>query len=522
MDTINRMYKRKKFFKMIFPTIGEGEFYRIFQTKQNFSKVEFFNDIDDMNDYIERNRFNWNTYFSLSTTNGIGGTEKDIITRNVIAFDFDKKDFDKLDSKDIMYKFKELGLWYHALIDSGNGYHAHMCIEPTINIQKVIDVTKAIGNKLGADINAMKSTQVLRVPYTFNIKENKSKQVNIITQFDKGTIKRYNIDKLYNRFCNEKYNNSIGDKATTYIINNSNIKACIVNILEHGSAEGNRNNDLQKIVVTLRRLNKNIKEIQYTCQEWNNKNEKQLSDHELEYQVSYIFENVDKCSYECKGCKYANECWNKIESDFEYSEGEELITMKEGHTRSLKYSNRRGAKVMESNDLLIYCILKNNIDGLYRDEIIQEMTYKKKCRFSKNTLSKALNDLEQNDFIEVTIVDRKKMYKVKDIRSKVELTYNISYSATYECVKGNITVDEFKLYNYMRYLHNKQQRENPNSLKGNLFQFNQIDIAKDLGVTQGRISQMINNLLEEKILGIWYRQKSKNNGFEYNIYRLNY
>ena len=74
----------------------------------------------------------------------------------------------------------------------------------------------------------------------------------------------------------------------------------------------------------------------------------------------------------------------------------------------------------------------------------------------------------------------------------------------------------------MRYLHNKEQRENPKALKGNLFQINQIDLAKDLGVTQGRISVMINNLLDEKLLSVWHRQPSKNNGFEYYVYRLNY
>ncbi|ELU5588805.1 MarR family transcriptional regulator [Clostridium perfringens] len=74
----------------------------------------------------------------------------------------------------------------------------------------------------------------------------------------------------------------------------------------------------------------------------------------------------------------------------------------------------------------------------------------------------------------------------------------------------------------MRYLHHKKQREDSGALKGNLFQINQSELAKDLGITQGRISVMINNLLDEKLLSVWYRQQSKNNGFEYNIYRLNY
>lgn len=74
----------------------------------------------------------------------------------------------------------------------------------------------------------------------------------------------------------------------------------------------------------------------------------------------------------------------------------------------------------------------------------------------------------------------------------------------------------------MRYLHNRGQRKNPKALKGNLFYLSQEDLAKELKCTQGRISQMINNLLEEKLLGIWYRQPSKNHGYDYYIYRLNY
>ena len=41
-------------------------------------------------------------------------------------------------------------------------------------------------------------------------------------------------------------------------------------------------------------------------------------------------------------------------------------------------------------------------------------------------------------------------------------------------------------------------------------------------VTQGRISQMIDNLIDEKLLSIWYRGKKENSNFYYNVYMLNY
>lgn len=526
---INRMYKQKKFFKTVFDTeVGEmgnlkdGQYIRLFQAKEGFSKVEFFNNIDDVVNYVSGNKiYNINTYFNLSLTNEAGGTKEDMKTRLVLGFDFDREEGQDLSHIDIINRFKAIGLWYHILIDSGYGYHAYICIEPTQDIEKVVKVTEQIGKYLGADEKAMLSTQILRVPYSFNTKYGKHKQVNIINMYDIDTIKRYNIDKLYNRFCgNEKdKQEGTGDKITQFTIASTNIPYCIEKIIVEGSNEGTRYEDLQKIVVTLRNRNKSLNEIKAISKEWAYKSNYKDN---LDYRVEHIFNNLKYVKLDCKGCKHYKECFDKVESDFNYPDDFSILEMTESNTRYLKASNRKGAKVMEGNDILVYGILKNHTDGLYRAEIEKELTYKKKVCLSNKTLTKALNNLEDNGFIAVDIIERKKFYRVKDIRSKIELTYNISYAATYEAVKGNISTEELRLYNYMRYLHNKQQREDSKALKGNLFQFNQSDLAKDMGVTQGRISQMINNLLDEKLLSIWYRQPSQNNGFDYYIYRLNY
>lgn len=526
MDKIHVMYTQKKFFKIIYGELfGEGNnlkennYIRVFQAKDDINKINFFNNIDDLVRYTTNKRYGVNTYFTLATTDGKGGTEKNLQYRSVLAFDFDKKDLGAdFNYKDVLERFKSLGLWYHVLVDSGHGYHAYMCIEPTQDLQKIQEVQKALCRRLGADSNAIKSTQVLRVPYTFNVKD-KPKQVNIIQMFERDTIKRYSIDKLYNRYCCNAKDIAIGDRVTQYTLNNTNIPMCIQDILNNGSAEGTRYEDLQKIVVALRDRNKTLADIKQVCKEWACKSNYKDS---LDSRIDNIYTNRKYISMNCKGCKYVKECWNKIESDFNYSKNEVLLTMNETHISKLRTNNRKGAKVMKGNDLLIYCILKNHNDGLYKDEIVKELTYKDKCRLSDKTLRDTLKSLRENGFIEVSTVNRKSLYKLKDIRSKIELTYNISYGATYECVKGNISTEELRLYNYMRYLHNKQQRENPKGLKGNLFQFKQTDLAKDLGVTQPRISEMINNLWEEKIIAIWHRQPSKFNGFDFYIYRLNY
>lgn len=534
MDKLDKAYKIKQFFRVIYgDNIGAGgnftedNYVRIFQNNSTNNNVNtedkkvinFFNNIDDMVKHCIDRSYDLNTYYSLSLTNGQSGQRQDLTTRTVLGWDFDKKDLgENFGCKDILERFKAIKLWYHCLIDSGHGFHVYTCIDSTNDIERVAEVQKAIGVRLGADLNAVKTTQILRIPYTYNIKE-KPKQVNIIKMF-KENIKRYNLDNLYNRFCCNVCDENTKDNATKQVIRNTNLQPCIVDILKNGSIEGNRYLDLQKIVVLLRNRNKPISEIQLICKDWAIKSK--YNDN-LEYRVENIFNNLNYVNINCKDCKYKQDCFSRVESDFNYQEDTTLLTLCETQTRSLKNSDRKGVKVMEGNDLLLYGILKNHSDGLMREEIIKDMTYKNSCLLSEKTITNALVSLEANGLVEVKTLQRgKKVYLLKDTRNKIELTYMVSYSATYECVKGYISTEELRLYNYMRYLHHKQQREDPKALKGNLFQFTQTDLAKDLGLTQGRISQMIDKLLEEKLLSVWYRQPSHNNGFDFYIYRLNY
>jgi len=528
MDKLDRMYSRKKFIKMVFPNLSEGEFYRIYQANGEFSKVEFFDDIDEMNDFCDKSRYSTNTYFNLSTTNGIGGTEEDIMTRNVLAFDFDKKDYPNgLEVKDIMFKFKELGIWYHSIISSGHGFHAYMCIEPNVDINKIIQVTKAIGNKLGADKDAMKSTQILRMPYTFNIKDIANKKhVSVIFQFKKETIKRYSLDKLYNKFCcNVKdKEKTIGTETIKYVMKNTNIPSCINDILLKGSIKGNRNADLQKIVVMLRMRNKTLGEIKHTIIEWNNINEDKFSEHELDYQTEYMFNNLKGAKYDCKECSKNSECWNNIESDFEYEESEELIIFEDKLSKQLKHSSRKGVKNMNGNELLLLNVLKNNSNGLYTGEVTKLITPRKgKSILSKPVLIKALKSLVENETIIKTKGNSRAgiqdFYEVNTINCEIEKTFNISYLATVLCINNVISTEELRLYYHMRYKHNILVKQG--KAQGNIYQINQEELGKDLGITQSSISRLIKGLLESHMLDIYYKGNSKNNGFEYNVYRLN-
>ena len=484
-------------------------------------KEEFYNNINELCMSVESpSKFYYDTYFSLATNNGNSKETKDSLTRTCIAFDFDKKDNNELTSTDLIHKFKKIGLFYHAIIDSGHGYHVYIFINKTNDLKLVNKVTKHIAMLVGADLNC--TTQILRVPLTVNCKqENDKKRVNIVKLYK--DIKRKDIEELAKRYimqCNE-------NKNTEYLLK-GRVPKCLESILINGSTEGNRNNDLQKIVVLLKNMRKTEAEILAVAKEWNNKNE--VSFDNLEYQVNYMYNNLKTTELGCANCEHYEKCYSKVMSNFEYKENEILVKLSENSVNksSNKKSKRKGVRKMNGNMLLVYSVLKNHFDGLYKEELEKELTYKSKKKkiervaLSNPTLIKTLKELEENKFISVETINRKKLYKCIPERVKEECTFTISYSATYECIKGNISTEEYELYCYMRYLHNKQQREDTTALKGNLFRMNQKEIAEGLKITQGRVSQMIDNLIDEKLLSIWYRGKRENSSFYYNVYLLNY
>ena len=533
---INKKYSLKSFMYELFrPIIDEkgnlpkDEFLTLYKSNENYQVNEFYNNIDElMYNAMNPQKHFFNTFFTLGTNNGKTRQTVDTITRTCIAFDFDKKDYDKdFNIKDIYNLFSQIGLWYHIIIDSGYGYHVYVLIEPTQDIELIRMVQHDIGVRLNCDKKALTRPQILRVPESINIKYlDDKKRVNIVHIEPAETIQRKSIKELARRYCGEKFNNQ---KNIDYLLNKK-IAPCIKEILSNGSVDGNRNKDLQKIVIVLRNMNKTLSQIKNICVEWNSKCEPPMTDNKLKYQVEYIFEKLKVTDLNCKDCEYKSDCYSKIESDFNYLDGEPTIRMSENIVKKVqnKKSSREGVVKMNGNMLVIYALLKNHSDGLYRDEILSELQYDSKrnkvnhCCMSNPTLTKTLKELEENKFITVETIDRKKFYTLNKERVKEECTFIISMAATYECIKGNITFEEYELYCYMRYLHNKIQREDPKAEKGNILRINQEDIAKKLNISRERVTQMIKSLLEEKLLTIWYRAKKSNSMQFYNYYKLNY
>lgn len=263
---------------------------------------------------------------------------------------------------------------YHILTDSGNGFHAYVLIEPTKDHKLVEEVTKVLTKKLNAYLNACKTTQVLRVPYSWNIKYTR-KRVNIISCDE--NIYRYNIENLAKKYCRDV---KVIDNTNIKYVLDAKIPNCIATILKNGSKYGCKNADLKKIVVALRMRNKTLNQFS-VAKGWNNISENSFLNNELNYQVEYMYNNLRSVNFGWSECSIKKDYWSRIESDFVYSKDDILLNVAHKHMKDLKYKSKKGAKIMNGNQLFIYNVLLNNKDREVNvEEITELITYKKRIR----------------------------------------------------------------------------------------------------------------------------------------------
>ena len=513
--------------KLVYPSLEDGEYINITRINDNRVSSEYFKSTSEASRYaLKADKHYYNTYYSLATTDGLGRATENLKTRACLVWDFDKATLgEDFTHKTILKLFNSIRLYYHAIVDSGAGYHVYIFIQKTDDLEAVEAVQKAVAVRLGADIKATLKTQLMRVPGTVNIKHGDSKHVNIIHLADDEHIKRLPIEHYVYNYVTERYKSD--NTNVNWIMRDKFTPKCVRDILEAGSKVGDRNADLQTLVVALKRQNKSLAEIRAIVDEWL-ENTQELQD--LEYQVEYMYENLYNGTLNCRECTHKGECYVRDATvDTSPIDGFPILAIPNRDIKLITNSRRKRGKgkYMNGNMIVIYAVLMNHKRGLYKHELMEELTYKSEakgvepvCHFSDKTIRTTLKQLEENGFIEVSTINRNKFYKLKPNRVSENLKIRISYASACECIKGDITTSELELYCYMKYLNKVTPTKRGQSL--NALQVNQEDLARDLGVDRVRITQMIQNLLDEKLLSIDYRAKSRNTNFMYNVYLLNY
>lgn len=534
MEKELKLRKLENFFSSIFNDIQEGEYIRVIEKdRQGQVKTHLFKTVQELV-YCYDTVFSLDThkdyYFNLATVNGVGASGKTDSLKYAycIGLDYDKSKIEGLTPKYIVEQFNKLNLKYHAIVDSGNGYHVYTFIEKTDNFDKVKEVADCIAYKTKADMKATLKTQVLRIPFTFNNKDTATKHVNLYHCYDKDKVLRQKLDYLAKKQITEKYKLEKSANIDFEKFNNCKIRPCTLELLENGTCEGNRQEALQQIVIDLRENGYSFEEIVAKVKEFNGKCVPPRATRELEYQIQYVYDNVKIFEYRCKFCKadmkrYCYSNYEKTEFQFSTLDTTQKLKMNEKHMKLIEHKKGKRGLEMDGNNLVVYSLLMVHCDTkMSVNDLLSVMDYKGKRVMSEKTLRETLKELVKMDVVESEKVGATTYYTFKKVKAKIEYTYLVSASALMEVIKGFITPSEFKVYNYLRYVNNKQQREGIGLKNGNLVRIEQNEIADKLNITQGRVSQIIDKLVEEKLMSIYETKKSSSNEFDYYIYRLYY
>ena len=529
-NTIDNMFLQKQFLMAIYkPIIGQGNnilnnekivicYKQSYQNGEGQDIISFpskgYNNIDDLISAItnDKRTYNTDTYFNLTTSNSDNRKTENMQTRTAIGIDFDTFPEGETPIDYVQRKCKEVGLFYNILVNSGNGIHVYFLIEPTKDLEKVQQVTNRIIELTGADKKANTSTQLLRIPCTFNCKNGRKPVVPIHIE-PLETVKRKKIDDLYN-IVFSKGIESKGGK-TLKITNNCQK---VWDLINTGSQTGNRNNDLMFIYSKLRQCNIPDGQINNAIELWNSHNPME----DFEYIYNYIKTNF-KPNVACPmDCEYKNNCFSHVFSDFEYSEEEVLINSNEKILS--KCNKKKGrAKQMNGNMLVVYGLLNLHKEGLNIEELMDLMTAKKKKKvvnvaMSERTLRTTLKEMEAKNYINSETRNRKKYYHLAPIKLKEELNLVLPYGMYIDVINGVLTVEELHFYCFLRYLQNEQKRLTP-SIKGNQFIMTQYEIAEKYGLHRENINNLIEELEGKKYLQKEYR-RSSNNQYDYCVYYL--
>lgn len=543
-----RKLKIVTFFSWMFAGRKEHEYIRILQNDKTndsdgtFTRVEYFNDLDALGDYIVvHGNKNCNTYFNLATTDGQGGAKENLLFRYCLAFDFDKKDLgadfsisDIIDKKERLQEKLGKQFYYHQIVDSGHGYHVYSNITRTNDLTKVNSLQEVLGGGLGADVKALEETQLLRVPYTFNIKDkSKIRQVTPTIKMEEVLENYHSISFPW--LCANFIGMYSGEKKVYTNINRlrdtKNLPTCVDNMLKNGSPEHERNDDLRHMVYILKnQFNYSEAKIKNVCIEWDNKSN--FHD-KTDMRIEKIYSNPKSKPIRCKNCPKYKECWGsepvkqkrkgKVADEVGQARksASEVTKLSEHCAKKLRATDIDCVDLVDASALIVFLALKINVKGSTREVLIERLTYKGKMAIGETTITKALQDLENMGYVEVEVKKNKKFYKVKRSRVKEDLLFDVHYSIVVECSKGNITKDEVKFYVFLKYLLHLKNKESK-ELDNISLRINQEDIAKEYGISRPRVSGMIKNLIEQKVMEVDRYDVSEYNGHVYNTYLLTY
>jgi len=489
--------KLKSYFDLVVPQqLAENEYIRIMLINKYFKKNEFVKTYDEVVSIIEKHKHSNNIFIGSATNNGNDNGQADNLSRRQVIFlDFDKKDYPQYkDAKAFTAHIKKKlpQLYNHCMIDSGNGYHFYVAIEPTNDIERLVNINKDLAMILGADPNAVKITQVFRVPKTFNLKSDARKPVSVIyNTYGSDKFKRYTLNSLENMVKFSLKNEAIKKELPKIEYLHNTHYHCIEKMIHEGADKGERNFCLGRIVKYL----KDIKGLSkhnalQSIKEWNARCRpvKDVND------IASDFENYWNGDYRLLGCVLPEGNNQAILS--KYCDRYSCKTIINGETKGkvdgkeLKMDNHlltnKTMRKLSGNHYLVLTVLHIHEQGLSLSQLKEAITSSKtgKPCLDDRTLRKVLSNLVEWGYI------NDKFYKLLDIKNYGMGYTRYYYSVTLLLINKIITPQEYLVY--LTLVRNLQQRKDVSY--GTL--------SDDLDIPKQNIHRAINSLNDKKVLFI--------------------
>ena len=518
----------------LFPKLTVNERIAVFLKQKYRPKTVFFESKDDLKLGLNNVLRSCDSYLTLSTCVALDGefskASENMYKRYVLGFDFDKKDFKKLNNiKDFTSHFKNTtGLFIHFVVDSGNGYHIYTGIEETTDIARVADITRRYAALSGADLANISQAQSLRLPSTINYKDPaKPMAVNIVAGYiNDNRFRRYSLDYLESHLG--KLEKTAGIKRP---IKKKSIKKkfkvmypCISNILSNGVPKGERNKCLGRLVSYFRDIARIDPETALEdIIEWNNRcsnlcNEaERKTDKEIISDFNRYWENR---KYNLLGC--VSESNSISEILIKYCDKANCPK----HKPKMVFNNNKffvldkryaTDKCLNSLKGYAYVVLKVLLESTvaYKASELVEIT-----GFSEQTISRTLKSLLDLELINKKLFEGVSVYKAKNLAQPKEKQYITLPNILFDMlVSRDISEQELVLYIAIR----------RNAYSGR--KCTQAELGKLLELTERSISritkQMVANgliIVEPRKTGEFIKKGSKTieKTFNYYIFPLEY
>ena len=511
--------------------ISESNQIRMFFCDKDISFDRYATSRDDALEIILKHRHKFNCFISLATTESDSGKIENQKERQVIVIDFDRKHFEQkgIPRNELDLSFfidllrKKTNLFYHAIVDSGNGYHCYFITEKTRDIDKISLLNQEINKLVDGDKQATLKTQVIRVAGTKNLKDSQNKKnVNLVVNNTVlSNFKRYDISKLNESIRPQESQN----KSNLRVLNSmKKINMHCIDKMLQGVEQGERNFALGRITKALQvrgytqaKAKQIVKEFNLRCNP--PKAEQELIDDfmrfwENDYRLlgCYIKDTRKQgilknyCSlYECE---YRKNYDAGIEQEEQEQDKEKYL--------ELMFDNRflgvRYMRELKGNHYLILAmLLTDKENGLDTNELIKSLTPIKSDKpcIKKDNVYFILKELEQEGFIlKEQSHDRRKpnRYKIIDNPSYTRGYTRTLFSVALLLINQVITQKHYLVYLYL--LHHIQL--------GLTVDYD--TMSQELEIDKGNISKLIKQMEEKNMIRV--EKRTSERGLQYNYYRF--